>query len=576
MKKNIKLLFEMLILPTCIYYSFLKVVIIDNYNILTILSFIVFIVSYNKIMLFDKKSLKEYGTISLILSLLYVVGESAFQSYQNSNITFIDSLFSFDSVYKIFSSVFLIYLVVSNLYLLYNKKIKERKIKISDKKFVLISFVLIFLSFVIYYVVFFPGILSPDSISELEFAINDFPYLSNHHPLLHTLFIGFFYKIGMLLFDSKNIAVALVTVAQMFIMSTIFSYSLFFLRKRKCSDIILILMLLVYIFMPVNGYYSVTMWKDVIFAGLFLLLTMTCYELYEQDRNTSNKTIIKFIVISLLTLLMRNNAIYAYFIVLLGALLIFKNNKKIIYSVFSVIIIYYVITIPIFNVLKVQKSSSSEYIAIPLQQIGRIVYKDCKLTKNEKELINKIIPYEKIKEIYDPKVSDGIKFDNEFNIDEFNGNKLEYLKLWLKLVFKYPIVSVESYLISTLGYYYPNLKYWSVATDIVDNGYNIHQINRNSILNNIIVKNQDLNRPIFGIVWSTGFYIWIIIILMYYFIIKLDKKMLFIFTPTIGIWLSLMIASPVWGEFRYIYCIVIVIPFLLSVRYINKGVKNEK
>ena len=182
----------MLILPTCIYYSFLKVVIIDNYNILTILSFIVFIVSYNKIMLVDKKSLKEYGTISLILSLLYVVGESAFQSYQNSNITFIDSLFSFDSVYKIFSSVFLIYLVVSNLYLLYNKKIKERKIKISDKKFVLISFVLIFLSFVIYYVVFFPGILSPDSISELEFAINDFPYLSNHHPLLHTLFIGFF------------------------------------------------------------------------------------------------------------------------------------------------------------------------------------------------------------------------------------------------------------------------------------------------------------------------------------------------------------------------------------------------
>ena len=160
--------------------------------------------------------------------------------------------------------------------------------------------------------------------------------------------------------------------------------------------------------------------------------------------------------------------------------------------------------------------------------------------------------------------------------DEFNGNKLEYLKLWLKLVFKYPIVSVESYLISTLGYYYPNLKYWSVATDIVDNGYNIHQINRNSILNNIIVKNQDLNRPIFGIVWSTGFYIWIIIILMYYFIIKLDKKMLFIFTPTIGIWLSLMIASPVWGEFRYIYCIVIVIPFLLSVRYINKVVKNEK
>ena len=98
----------------------------------------------------------------------------------------------------------------------------------------------------------------------------------------------------------------------------------------------------------------------------------------------------------------------------------------------------------------------------------------------------------------------------------------------------------------------------------------------NSKLRNIILKNQDINRPIIGIIWSTGIYIWIIILLIYYFIIKLNKKLLFIFMPTIGIWLSLMIASPVWGEFRYIYCMIIAIPFLLSVRYINEGVENER
>lgn len=576
MKRDIILLFNKLIIPTIIYYSFLKVVMIFNYNILTVLSYIIFVIAFNKIVLINKSYLKKYGTISLILSLLYVIGDSAFQSYQNPNVMFTDVILSFDTVYKVISSISLIYIVVSNLYSLYDNKLKAKKLEISDKKFAILSFVLIFLSFVIYFIAFFPGIMTPDSISELEFAIYDFPYLSNHHPLLHTLFINIFYKIGILLFDSRNMAVSIVTLAQMIIMASILSYSLYFLRKRKCADYILIVILLIYMFVPVNGYYSVTMWKDVIFAGLFLLLTMTCYELYEQNKNIANKTIIKFIIISLLTLLMRNNAIYAYFIVLLGAIIIFKHNKKIIYSIISVIVMYYIITIPIFNILKVQKSSSAEYIAIPLQQIGRIVYKNNELNKSEKELINKIIPYDKIKDIYDPKLSDGIKFDKDFNIEEFNKNKLDYLKLWIELVFKYPLTSIESYLISTLGYYYPNLQYWSVATDIVDNGYGIYQTNRENKLNNTILKNQDINRPIFGILWSTGIYIWIIISIMYYFIIKLDKKLLFIFMPTIGIWLSLMIASPVWGEFRYIYCIVLVIPFLLSVRYINKGVKNEK
>lgn len=576
MKKNIVLLFNKLIIPTIIYYSFLKVVMISNYNILTTLSFIIFVIGYNKILLINKEYIKKYGTISLILGLIYIIGDSAFQAYQNPNIMFTDVILSFDTLYKIISSVSLIYLAVSNLYQLYDKKTKAKKYKISDKKFAIISFILIFLSFVIYFIAFFPGIMTPDSISELEFAIYNFPYFSNHHPLLHTLFISLFYKVGMLLFNSRNIAVSIVTLAQMIIMASILSYSIYFLRKRRCNDYILIVILLIYMFIPVNGYYSVTMWKDVIFAGLFLLLTMTCYELYEQDENITNKIIIKFIIVSLLTLLMRNNAIYAYFIVLLGSLIIFKHNKKITLSIISVIIMYYIITIPIFNILKVQKSSSAEYIAIPLQQIGRIVYKDNVLSTSEKELVNKVIPYEKIKDIYDPKLSDGIKFDKDFNIEEFNKNKIEYLKLWIELVFKYPITSVESYLISTLGYYYPNLQYWSVATDIIDNGYEIYQTNMNSKLRNIILKNQDINRPIIGIIWSTGIYIWIIILLIYYFIIKLNKKLLFIFMPTIGIWLSLMIASPVWGEFRYIYCMIIAIPFLLSVRYINEGVENER
>ena len=44
-----------------------------------------------------------------------------------------------------------------------------------------------------------------------------------------------------------------------------------------------------------------------------------------------------------------------------------------------------------------------------------------------------------------------------------------FLKLWLNMIRKHPTIAVESYLISTLGYWYPNLKNSAYENTIIDN-----------------------------------------------------------------------------------------------------------
>ena len=55
-----------------------------------------------------------------------------------------------------------------------------------------------------------------------------------------------------------------------------------------------------------------------------------------------------------------------------------------------------------------------------------MAYKDVKFNDKEKEYLNKLIPLEIMKNVYNPIVSDGIKFNASYNGDYFNDNKFKF------------------------------------------------------------------------------------------------------------------------------------------------------
>ena len=179
-----------------------------------------------------------------------------------------------------------------------------------------------------------------------------------------------------------------------------------------------------------------------------------------------------------------------------------------------------------------------------------------------------MIPVSRLKELYSPEIVDPIKFDKEYNSKAFEKNKLKYLKLWLGLCIKHPAIAVESYLTSTLGYWYPGVEYW-VTIDIIDEnnlGIKNTSIVPKSIRNRFSkIRNSDI--PLIGFTRCIGFCLWIIFLLMYVAIKRNRKEVLYSFIPVVGIWITLLIATPVIAEFRYIYCAYLCLPVFIGLIY---------
>lgn len=551
--------------------------IIPVYNVFSWLLFACIVFSYMKTDFTCKKHIelrKEIIILTLFFSFLILYGSLLYDLKLDREVSILRILFSFKSLLSFFGIFTLIYFVLINIY----PKLISYTVKYSDNKnktkLVFFGCALIMLvCWLPYFLRCFPGALSADSFKELEIVINNFKTINDHHPVIHILFIALPYNIGYKLFGTRIAGVAFYSITQMTLLACMLSTSIVFLYKRRINKKILLLILLYYSLVPMHGLFSIVMWKDVIFSGLVLLLTIELIKVLEKEKNNNLtfKNMISFIIISVLCIFFRNNAIYMYFILIIFTLIIFKKHYKVFMLSFVIIIgVYVFVKGPIFNWLDIKKTSSVEYISMPLQQVGRMAYKDVKFTKKEKELINKLIPLKVMSEVYNPAASDYIKFNKAYNNKAFDDNKLDYFKLWIQLVRKHPSIAIEAYSLSTLGYWYPGVEYWSVEKGIYDNKLGIKTKNKSNKIITKYVDNIDSKTiPIVCMEWSIALCYWIILLLALVTRRIKDRKSLYVFIPVFGIWITMLIASPVFGEFRYVYGAFTSLPIFMVYPYLK-------
>ena len=553
------------IISFLIYITLCFIDVLEPYNMLSILLFVIMYYGIYKTNL-NHSYKKEFSIISLMLGFLLVLGRILYNLRFDPVTNSLSELISIKSIIFILGISSLIYIFFSLVVIRMIKYINNNDIKINN--IFKLSFIIIFGVYLIYYLIYYPGILTGDSIDEINMILGNVP-LNDHHTVFHIIFLTIPFKITSLCTNNINVCVGIITLVQIFIMSLILSFSINYLYKKNTPKFILIGLILYYALLPINGFYSITMWKDIIFSLLIVLLTIECQKLIGKKNNITIKNSYTFIIISILTILSRNNAIYMYVILCLLTLIIFRKKLLTILLMFVIIFgTYFTIKGPIYNYFNIEKSSSSEYIAIPLQQIGRMAYKNIKFTKSEEKEINKVIPISRLKEVYNPEIVDPIKFDDLYNKEVFENNKGKYFALWLNLCIKHPVVAVESYLTSTLGYWYPGVEYWVTIDSIDSNDLGIRNV---SIvpenIRNKFSKITSTQVPLIGFTKCIGLCIWTIFLLGYIAIKRKRKEVLYSFIPVIGIWLTLLLATPVIAEFRYIYCAYLCIPLFVGLIY---------
>lgn len=530
----------------------------------------------------NDKKIKLNVFLSILFTLVFVVGKCAYENAYNKNVDIIKAIFSLKSLF-IFPGVFILIFTVLQHLLTYliNLNLIENKSMVPKKHKIFWGvFAIILLCWIPYFIAYYPGIVTNDSFSELEAVVYN-GITSDHHPVFHQLFILIFYRIGQVLFTSTNDIVAFINFTQMVIMALIFSYTIYFLYNRNIKKIFLIAILAYFALYPSFAFHSFTMWKDVLFAGILLLFTIEMIKLIEKRENIRYKDLVLPFIITLLMLLFRNNALYMY-ILLIPFLLVFfrKNMLKIISLIFISLTIFFVIKGPVYKSFGIKKSGSSEYLAIPLQQIGRMAYKNVEFTEEEKSVINGLLPIETIKEVYDPTTVDNIKFHKNYKGKFFDDNKMLFLKTYIKLVIKHPTIAVESYLISTLGYWYPEVipsGIWTFSSDNLNICTNESiKIDEEiyldskvpSFILNVMKKFTTCKLPLVSLQWSIGLAFGIILIFTCISCFKNGIESLILYLPIWGIWLTIMVATPVWAEYRYIFGAYTCLPILICYPYI--------
>ena len=432
-------------------------------SILLMSFFLILFIALKQIVeLKDKRARIVSVIVAVIFAGLEVVGYSI--SNYNSLAGVIGSKeILLKAVLKFIGYAIVFYTIIIYVYtkVLPRIKLKEdskiRKYFTDNKRSLFVIALILFIAYLPHFLYNFPGMYTVDSVSEMEYGLSNATSFKNHHPVFHIFIIYGCISLGKLL-GGAYIGIAIYSILQMIFVSFSFSYVLKYMAKKNVNIVFRILTLIFFIIYPSFGPYSITMWKDVPFGIILVLFTIQVIEMVTNKEYFKKKrNIVSFIIISIFTILFRNNGLYVVLITLATLLIFLRGNTKKVALMLLVVILFNILWKgPIFKLLNVTDGPIREMMSIPVQQIARTVkYRRSELTEEEKTKIQKYIDMdlEEMSENYYPLISDNIK--DHFNNEEFNNNKLDFISLWVSLFFKYPVEYIEAFLDNSFGYWYP-------------------------------------------------------------------------------------------------------------------------
>lgn len=301
----------------------------------------------------------------------------------------------------------------------------------------------------------YPGFFVYDAQDEyLQVASRNF---TTHHPLVHVLMLGGMICAVHKVTDSYNLGIACYMIVQMCIVAGGFTCLLAYLRKKKVGKTLRFLSLLYFAFFPVIVMFTLCSAKDTIFTVALLMLLLCLLEMgIDEKRFFTSRAGMFFFVFSALTMLLfRKNGIYA-FAVMIPVLLFYhkKYLKKMGFLLAVIFASYFLINGGLKTVLHAQDTENQEILTVPIQQLAR-TYKFNKeiFTEDEIAALHEILPEEALV-LYNPKLSDPVKY--RFQNEAYEADKWKYVRLWMQVGLKKPLSYINAWLVNSYGFWYPD------------------------------------------------------------------------------------------------------------------------
>lgn len=417
-----------------------------------------------------------------------------------------------------------------------------------------------------YFLYQYPGIMTPDSINQLEQVLNLTAY-SNHHPFVHTMIFKLFYHIGFFLTSNMVIAVSFYTFFQMCFLAYSIYYFLKTLETFRIRQEILILITLFYALVPYHAVFSVTLWKDIPFAAVVLLFSCS---ILRTLREKSLPTLLMFFFSGVMVCLLRSNGWYGFLFCLPFLLFYYRKHAKTMFpAILGILLAAGIVRYPVMNALHVTQPDFIESLSIPTQQIAAVIAHDRTLTEEQRALLERVIDTTYVKDLYNPTFADNMKeLVRAGDQDYLSAHKGEFLKLWIALGVTYPGDYLKAYIDQTYGYWYPD-SFYPVADGEGISATSLGVSHTPLIGGPLVIKGKEIALklgsmlPIYSLLWSMGIAFWFLLFCIGNAFARKEKAKLICYLPGFALFLTVMIATPVATDFRYVYFMVFSLPFYL-------------
>ncbi|WP_143833784.1 DUF6020 family protein [Oceanobacillus senegalensis] len=414
----------------------------------------------------------------------------------------------------------------------------------------------------IFLLAFFPGEMSPDSFSHWrQVQTHEF---SNWQSVVYTWLM-----IGLTnIWDSP----ASIGLVQIVTLSLVFGYGMYRLQKAGIPPLYTWMMAGLFALSPINGIFSIIIWKDILYSTFIFLLSLIAFAIFATRGKWLNSWghLFLFGFTSLAILLLRSTGIALFILFSILLLFSYRNYlKQIAGSLAGVLVLYFIVSGPVYDYFEVKPSDPNEALGMPTQQIARIITYDGHLTEEQENYYFSIMPKEKWIELYDPYITDPIKFSGPYSagrhvIFEDLGR---YFSNWFKIVMQNPRLAVEATLKQTSLVWqinepedgYTNLWPGGIYRH---NTYGITQepvsVELHHRLNEWLVWTEEKLKEL---IWRPATYLFTVILLTFAASLKNGWRAWVVATPVLLNTLAIFAAMPA-QDFRYLYSLSMV-PFLL-------------
>lgn len=355
------------------------------------------------------------------------------------------------------------------------------------------------------FLAYYPSVFAYDAEGQLyQVLAGDY---STHHPLLHTLFLGAFFRLGGTL-GSYPVGMALHSLAQMLLLAAAFAYALGFLYERGVSVWLRFALFLFYALHPANAVLSVSVTKDVLFSALVLVYTVSLFRLalsggWPGEKGTAGKRA-RCVLWGALMLLFRNNAVHAFVLSVPAICALekwagirrsgrietkpearekadegrtetepeagekaaensaadraFRDKENVFLKkrggwlrmAFLILALYATASFALQALTHARSGSPRELLSVPLQQMARVrVEAEQELSPQLRQKLDKYIPAAWVFAAYNPHLADPVK-----NRALIRDDPAGLLKTWLVLGLRHPGIYVDAFLDNVLGLWY--------------------------------------------------------------------------------------------------------------------------